>query len=188
MFSASLVVAFSLGYFNIAQRLLLLFLCGGFSGLALGYLFSTFFGSIVLERYSILIDRLFFWPFYYFDDLSAQQSLHGRFVVDSAQIIDNAYIFAFQYNPLLFIVLSGMLLFSVLQLIWTILGRTDFTFILGNFLSVYLMTIGAVGQIFWAFPVWISVFVFLAFGIILAKDNFYWVRLRGSDRKLRARC
>ncbi len=81
-----------------------------------------------------------------------------------------------------------MLLFSVLQLIWTILGRTDFTFILGNFLSVYLMTIGAVGQIFWAFPVWISVFVFLAFGIILAKDNFYWVRLRGSDRKLRARC
>lgn len=185
---AMLVVAFSLGYFKIAQRLLLLFLCGGFSGIALGYLFSTFFGSVVLERYSLLIDRLFLWPFYYFDDLSAQQSLHGRFVVDSVQIIDSAYIFAFQGNPLLFIVLSGMLFFSVFQLIWSILGRTDFTSILGNFLLVYLMTIGAIGQIFWAFPVWISVFVFVAFGIVLSKDNFYWVHLRGSDRKLRARC
>lgn len=183
---AMLVVAFSLGYFKIAQRLLLLFLCGGFSGIALGYLFSTFFGPVVLERYSLLIDRLFLWPFYYFDDLSAQQSLHGRFVVDSAvdsvQIIDNAYIFAFQGSPLLFIVLSGMLLFSVFQLIWSIIGRTDFTSILGNFLLVYLMTIGAIGQIFWAFPVWISFFVFLAFGIILSKANFYWPHLRGSDR------
>ncbi len=185
---AMLVVAFSLGYFKIALRLLLLFLCGGFSGIALGYLFSTFFGSVVLERYLLLIDRLFLWPFYYFDDLSAQKSLHGRFVVDSVQIIDSAYIFAFQGNPLLFIVLSGVLFFSVFQLIWSILGRTNFTSILGNFLLVYLMTIGAIGQIFWAFPVWISVSVFVAFGIILSKDNFYWVHLRGSDRKLRARC
>jgi len=186
--AAILVVAFSLGYFKIAQRLLLLFLCGGLSGIALGYLFSTIFGSVVLERYSLLIDRLFLWPFYFFDDLSAQQSLRGRFVVDSIQIIDSAYIFAFQDNTLLFIVLSGMLLFSVFQLIWSIFWRTDFTSILGNFLLVYLMTIGAIGQIFWAFPVWISVFVFLAFGIILSKDNFYWIHFRGSDRKLRARC
>lgn len=185
---AMLVVAFSLGYFKIAQRLLLLFLCGGLSGIALGYLFSTIFGSVILERYSLLIDRLFLWPFYYLDDLSAQQSLHRRFVVDSVQIIDSAYIFAFQNNPLLFIVLSGMLFFSVFQLIWSIFWRKDFTSILGNFLLVYLMTIGATGQIFWAFPVWISVFVFLAFGIILSKDNFYWVHFRGSDRKLRARC
>ena len=88
----------------------------------------------------------------------------------------------------LFIVLSGMLLFSVFQLIRSILGRTDFTSILGNFLLVYLMTSGAIGQIFWAFPVWISVFVFLAFRIILSKDNFCWLHFHGSDSKLRARC
>jgi hypothetical protein len=48
--------------------------------------------------------------------------------------------------------------------------------------------IDSIKSIFWTFPVWISVFVFLAFGIILSKENFYWVHLRGSDHKLGARC
>ena len=166
-----LVVSFLLDYLKIAQRLLLVFLLGGSGGVALGYFFSVLFGAVVLQRYSLLIDRIFLWPLYYFNDFSAQQSLQGRLVVDSDQVTDSAYIFALQGNPLLFIVLLGIVFFAVFRLILSIYVRAHFSSIVGNFLLVYLMAIGAVGQVFWAFPVWISFSVFFAFGILLSKNN-----------------
>lgn len=170
-----LVVSVFLSYFKTAKILLLVFLLGGSAGVASGYFFSFLFGPVVLERYSLLIDRLFLWPLYYSDDLSAQQSLEGRFVVDPAQVIDNAHIFAFQGNPLLFIVLLGFVFIATLQLNVSVFKRADFAAIVGNFLLVYLLAIGAVGQVFWAFPVWISIGLFFAIGVLLSRNSSFMV-------------
>lgn len=168
-----LAVSFFLGYGEAVRRLLLVFLLGGFAGVALGYIISVLLEGVVLERYSLLIDRLFFWPFYYFNDVGAQQSLQGRFVVDSVQVIDSAYIFAFQGNPSLFFVLLVIVFFTAFRLVRSVYSRTKFPCIVGNFLLVYVMAIGVVGQVFWAFPVWISICLFFAIGVLLSKNDSF---------------
>jgi hypothetical protein len=168
-----LAVSIFMGYREALHRLLLVFLPGGAAGVALGYFISLLLGGVVIERYSLLIDRLFFWPLYYFDDVSAQQSLHGRFIIDSYKFVDNAYLFALHGNPLIFFAILLILFITVFRLVHSVYSRASFPCIVGNFLLVYVMAIGAVGQVFWAFPVWISICLFFAIGVLLSKHGSF---------------
>ena len=168
-----LAVSFFLGYGEAVRRLLLVSLLGGFAGVTLGYIISVLLGGVVPERYSLLIDRLFLWPLYYFNDVDAQQSLQGRFLVESNQVIDSAYIFALQGNPSLFIVLLVIVLFAVFRLVRSVYSRANFPCIVGDFLLVYVMALGTVGQVFWAFPVWISIGLFFAIGVLSSRNSSF---------------
>lgn len=145
--------------------LLGVFAIGTSAGVILGFLFSLAFGSNVVDKYILLLKRVFLWPIYVYSDPEAQQSIIGRMVSDGHSVVDSAWIFVMQGNPGLFVLLIIFVLWLVVRAAICFYLKNTFESLIVFLLSVYLVVVGFVGQVYWAFPVWVSIFI--ALGICL---------------------
>lgn len=126
---------------------------GAIAGSLLGFVLALGVGYPAPERYVALLERVAFWPIYFFIDLQAQSSLAGRFTF-VGPVVDNAYIYFLQSNilagVLLVILMACVLLFSLRNFLR---GRT-FDDALRLAAATFVVGGGLIGQVYWAFPVW----------------------------------
>ncbi len=74
-----------------------------------------------------------------------------------------------QGNPALFVLLIIFVLWLVIRAAICFYLKNTFESLVVFLLSVYLVVVGFVGQVYWAFPVWVSIFI--ALGICLKYLN-----------------
>ncbi len=163
---------FAFGYRIQTFTFLVISVSGGAAGIIAGLLASFVIGSRTFEKYVLLLKRVFLWPEYILYDANAQQSVAGRLggnlpeaVFNPHQVVDSAWIFALQGNPALFALMVVAALLVVFLAALRFFQSRKFENLITIFLSIYILAAGSIGQVYWAFPVWIS--VFLAIGVCL---------------------
>lgn len=157
---AMIVLAFALWRSgSIESRVLMIVvragLLGCICGLLAGLLAAFLFGGEALAFYCVLLDRIFAWPIHLLlGDEQAWHSMRGRVEADGLSIVDNAYIYLLQENTLtgilLILLMAGVLVFSVR----TYARSRTFDNALRLSVATFVITVGMVGQVYWAFPVW----------------------------------
>lgn len=133
---------------------------GFFLGIFLLWILMQTLGVVASARYQMLLDRAFLWPARLFSE-PVMDSIWGRLeLTDGASVfgsgvVDNAYLYLWEFNPWAAIALVvGMTLLVIVT--GTVWGRKrNFYNALHLSLAIFVALTGAIGQVYWAFPVWI---------------------------------
>ncbi len=168
---AMLVLALALCRYGVAisivwrdiMRPALLGIC---TGLLSGFLAAIAVGGPAPAYYVKLLERVFGWPIYFLSgDPETLLSVFGRISSnpEAAAIVDNAYVYWLEENTLAGIwaifLMAGVVVLATRQFI-----RTQcFDDALRVAVAVFVACAGALGQVYWAFPIWPILAVMLGY-------------------------
>jgi len=146
---------------------------GGLVGLASAFGMAFLLGQTAMVRFETLLLRIVLWPLQINSHSAADQSFSGRFnwtPYDGSSstgggVIDSAYLFLWYANPLVLIVLVAYFALSGFWVIRRWRCRPDVTASLNLSMFTFIILVGFIGQVYWAFPVWIILSVM--FGWVL---------------------
>ena len=148
---------------------------GGLIGVTGAMGMAFLLGQTAVDRFITLMVRIVVWPFLIFNQTGEAQSvaaqsvigrldltMHGGSFSTGSGVIDSAYLFMWIGNPLALVVLVAFFTstgFLVLRL-WSC--RPDVTSNLNLSMFTFIVLVGFIGQVYWAFPVWIVLSVMFA--------------------------
>jgi len=117
-----------------------------------GLVMSLLFGAS--DRFINLLVRLYFWPLYLMTDNAAMESIVGRAFIREDMVVDNAFLYIYG-NGWAAVMCSVVVLVVYLFCIHRVsAGDTLEIKVLRYFAGAFVILVGFIGQVYWAFPVW----------------------------------
>lgn len=181
-----LALALLRGRSTEGRMVLVRILCAGLLGAAgsITILFAAFalMGRVALARLVALIDRLFLWPFRLGEDVDTISSIYGRFNISmsglyGSNVVDNAYLYWLDKNLPAAIGLIWMMLLILALAARNYLNTQSVDRAMVLSIAGFITMAGLLGQVYWAFPVWII--LTLPMGYVISSIAFSGFRVHG---------
>lgn len=170
-----------------ALRILSPAVLGATLGIAALWATMAIWGEVPRARYEALLTRSFLWPFHIASDASISASIGGRIslyadgdygtsiyfgqsadeaAVYGSSVVDNTYLYWLVRNPLAAVFLLGSMALLVTLRLRRWYRERCFRNALQLSAAVFVAGSGAIGQVYWAFPVWIVLAVLTGYALL----------------------